>query len=299
MNSTLKAYLQLCRPANLPTAAADVIAGLSIAGLFAVDNLLFGIPSFMGWLPLILILASVLLYAGGVVMNDVFDVNLDKLERPERPIPSGVVPLKKAAALGTSLLVLGILLASYVSIVCGVIALVLALAILSYDAFAKHHAFLGPFNMGLCRGLNLLLGMAYFGSFETWRFSVIPLVFIFAITMISQGEVHGNNKKNILFAGFLYLAVIFLIAIFGNLSMSNWAMLPFLILFAFMVFKPLVKAYQENLPLNIMKAVKAGVISIVIIDAALVASHSSLALGLLTLLLLPFSILLSKMFAVT
>ncbi len=34
MNPVLKGYLRLARPANLPTAAADVLAGVAIAGVF-------------------------------------------------------------------------------------------------------------------------------------------------------------------------------------------------------------------------------------------------------------------------
>ena len=99
MNPRLKAYLQLCRPANLPTAVADILAGMSISGLFAGLEV-FEIP-IVDLLPfLMLIMASVFLYAGGVVLNDVFDVEIDKIERPERPIPSGIVPLRKAGLFG-------------------------------------------------------------------------------------------------------------------------------------------------------------------------------------------------------
>ena len=159
MNPRLKAYLQLCRPANLPTAAADILAGMSISGLFAglgvFELPIVDLPPFF-----MLIMASVFLYAGGVVLNDVFDVEIDKIERPERPIPSGVVPLKMAGLFGSILLLVGICLAFLVNRDCGLISILLALAILSYDKFAKHHAFLGPLNMGVCRGLNLLMGIS-------------------------------------------------------------------------------------------------------------------------------------------
>lgn len=49
--------------------------------------------------------------------------------------------------------------------------------------------------MGLCRSLNLLLGMSLLIQFDYWLIALTPLVYIGAITMISQGEVHGNNKK--------------------------------------------------------------------------------------------------------
>ena len=78
----VKALLSLTRPANLVTAIADVLAGMAIAGYFRVYD---PAPAPVGWLAL----ATVGLYGGGVVFNDVFDAELDAVERPERPIGHG------------------------------------------------------------------------------------------------------------------------------------------------------------------------------------------------------------------
>lgn len=296
MNPTLQGYLKLARPANLPTAAADIVTGAAIAGLFASLPLEATI-----WSDFIaLIFASVFLYAGGVVFNDFFDFKIDKIERPERPIPSGVVSLKAAAIFGMVLMVLGIGLAFFANSISGSIALVLTLSILIYDAFSKNYSFLGPLNMGLCRSLNLLLGMSLLLQFDYWLIALTPLVYISAITMISQGEVHGNNKNNIAFAGVLYLIVllgIVLASLYWDLQTLQ--ALPFLLVFVFLIFKPLIKAYHENSSENIKKAVKAGVISLIVMDACIAVAFSFWWVGLLILLLLPLSILLSRMFAVT
>lgn len=300
MNKVLKGYLQLCRPPNLPTAAADVLAGLAIGGIVTAE------PSLWNALPVfsleifLLVIASICLYAGGVVMNDVFDIAIDKSERPERPIPSGLIPLKNARFLGLFFLFFGILIAVIVGFYTGLVALVLAAAILMYDKYAKHHAFFGPLNMGVCRGLNLLLGLAYLQSWEQWPYCLVPIVFVFAITMISQGEVHGKNKRNILLAGLLYVFVIFYVSSMSqSTAMTFVFQISFLTLFAVMVLLPLVYAYRTNTPVMIKRAVKAGVISIVVLDAAMAVAHSSLLYALCILMLLPLSILLAKLFAVT
>ena len=62
-----------------------------------------------------LVFASVFLYAGGVILNDVFDYKLDKVERPERPIPSGVVSLRNASLYGSLAMLIGLALAYSVS----------------------------------------------------------------------------------------------------------------------------------------------------------------------------------------
>ena len=299
MGPRLKAYLQLCRPANLPTAAADILAGISISGLFAGVGA-FKIPVVDLFPFLMLILASVFLYAGGVVLNDVFDLAIDEVERPERPIPSGIVSLGKARSFGFALLLVGIYFAFLANINSGIISVFLAVSILSYDKFAKHHAVLGPLNMGICRGLNLLMGISLLNTMENWPYVLVPVVFIFAVTMISRGEVHGKNKGNILLAGLLYVVVLsgvfYLHQVYANGDL--WYVL-FLALFAFMVFKPLIKAYQNNTPENIKKAVKSGVLSIILLDAAMAVAHANIIIGVLMLLLLPLSMYLAKQFAVT
>ena len=292
MRSVLKGYLQLMRPANLPTAAADIFAGAALAGVLT-DS----IP--VGYL-VCLVFASVFLYAGGVVLNDVFDLEVDQLERPERPIPSGLIPLKSAAFFGVVLLVIGIVLAFLVNQRSGFIALGLAFAIVLYDGYSKKNGFLGPLNMGLCRGLNLILGMSILGAINHWYYALIPLTYIFAITLISRGEVHGNNKTHIIWAGILYATVISAVVTIVMKETTNfWQTIPFLLLFAFLVFKPLLKAYQLNSPERIKKAVVAGVLSLIVLDAAMAVGFSVWWYGILLLLLLPLSIFLSKLFAVT
>ena len=290
--SVLKGYLQLMRPANLPTAAADIFAGAALAGILIAS---FPIPPL-----LFLVFASVFLYAGGVVLNDVFDYSVDKIERPERPIPSGLIPLESAGIFGSILLTIGIVLAFLVNQLSGFIALTLAGAIVLYDGFSKKNGFLGPLNMGLCRGLNLILGMSVLGVLDNWWYAIIPLVYIFAITLISRGEVHGNNKNHIIWAGVLYAAVISAVVTIVMTKTTNlWQTVPFLLLFAFLVYKPLIQAYHLNSPERIKKAVIAGVLALIVLDAALAVGFSVWWYGLLLLLLLPLSIFLSKLFAVT
>lgn len=284
------------RPPNLPTAAADIIAGAAIIGVFAQSEVLF--PYNL----ILLIVGSIFLYAGGVVLNDVFDHKIDALERPERPIPSAVVPLRTAAILGGVLLSLGVFMSFMCNSEAGLVSIVLASAILLYDSWAKHHSFFGPLVMGSCRGLNLLLGMSLFGLpvESNWYFILLPIIYIGAVTLISRGEVHGNNKRNILLSGFLYLLVASAIFLLMLQDIDRLILvIPFLILFVFSIFRPLLRAYSINTPENIKKAVKSGVLSLVLMDAALASANSTWWVGLLIVLLLPLSLFLSKRFSVT
>ena len=299
MKEKLMGFARLARPANLPTAAADILAGVAIALYLKNIEVLKFLEDQSADI-LSLVFSSIALYAGGVVFNDVFDAELDAVERPERAIPSGLVPKREAVYFGIILMLIGITLAFKCSLLSGLISIALTIAILTYDAYFKQFSFSGPLNMGICRGLNLLMGMSILGMLSHWYISIVPVVYIFAITLISRGEVHGNNKKHIVWAGILYAIVILSIALVVMQQKDNLiVLLPFLILFGFLIFKPLVKAFKENSPSNIKKAVVSGVLSLVVMNACWVAGFSDWYLALAVLLLLPLSMLLSKLFAVT
>lgn len=300
--SRLFAYLQLMRPANLVTAVSDILAGYC-AGLFLMGNttLFQGVAE--DPLPLILLCgASIGLYGGGVVFNDVFDVEIDRQERPERPLPSGKVSIHGATLQGIFLLLGGISLAWSVSNTSGLLAVAVSLLALLYDKFTKDHEIAGPLTMAMCRAGNLLLGVSGIGLLPPGSAGLIflPVLFIGSITLISQGEVHGGNRGHIRLALMGYVGVIgTCVALFwifgGNLPEA----LPYLALFTLAVFPPLVRAYKSLQPGHIMKAVKAGVLSLIILNASLVAGFSGLYAGLLTLFLFPVSLLLGRFFSVS
>lgn len=302
--SKIKAYLQLTRPANIVTAIADIWAGFAIAGgalvIFADETKLIDSPVFQNLLWLTL--STIGLYGGGVAFNDVFDAELDAKERPERPIPSGRVSKGKAALMAFLLLLMGIIAAWNVSTLSALIALTVAGLAVLYDYWGKHQFIFGPINMGLCRAGNLLLGISAFPVMlqSYWYLGFIPLVFVAAITMISLGEVHGKNRKALIGGGLMYSAIILSLILIGISEGENlFHFIPFLILFAYMIFPPLIKAIQQQIPQQIGKAVKAGVISLIILNASHAAVFAGWQFGIIVLLLLPVSIYLAKKFAVT
>lgn len=299
----VKAYLRLMRPANIITAIADIMLGFAASGAlvslqqaqnsFAEETLYL-----LGWL----VLATVGLYGGGVVFNDVFDADLDRIERPERPIPSGQASLQGATLLGLALLFGGIVAAWQVSALSAGIATVVALLALLYDWKGKHHPLLGPVNMGACRGGNLLLGVSAIPAALSglWYIALIPIVYIAAITMVSRGEVHGGNTAALKGAVLLYLLVFAGIMSLALLPQFNLLYsLPFLLLFAVLIFPPLLRALPAKDPKNIIKAVKAGILALIVMNASMAAGFAGWQYGLLVLLLLPVSVYIARNFAVT
>ena len=290
---SLRPYLTLLRPANLVTAVADVLAGAAVAA--AVSG---GWDSAVGWL----CLATLGLYGGGVVFNDVFDVDLDRLERPERALPSGHVTLSSAILLGGLCLIGGVVLSGLAGGSSAAIAVAIAVCALVYDAKAKHHPFFGPLVMGLCRGGNLLLGVSLsaraLGNY--WWIGLLPVVFIGAITLTSRGEVGGNNKQSVSLAMWLDGLVAAAVLVLPWFTVAEpLPAFPFFLLWYGMNFLAKRDAIRDNRPPLIKKAVKTGVVSLIPLNACLAASFMGLPAGLLVLALLPVSLGLAKYFAVT
>jgi 4-hydroxybenzoate polyprenyltransferase len=291
----LKYYLQLARPANIITAIADILAGVAIA------TFSFSIVDIEPSKVFFLCLSTIGLYGGGIVFNDIFDFEIDKLERPERIIPSGKVSKNQATKYGILLLSFGIIAAFLCSVVSFFIAIGVAVCALIYNKYGKHHSFLGPINMGLCRGGNLILGMSILEAAlrQWWYLGLFPVFYIAAITMISRDEVHGGKKKTLYFAAFLYLLVS-TFQLMVSYSLDNLLLASgFVFLHIYLIIKPLLVAIAQPTGLHIGKAVKAGVLSLIVMDAAWVAVSGNVWLALLVLLLLPISIRLAKYFAVT
>jgi 4-hydroxybenzoate polyprenyltransferase len=276
MPKTIIAYLQLIRLPNVVTAAAD-----SLAGWLLVTGSL-GAPG--RWLPLLA--SSTVLYASGTMLNDVFDFEVDRLERPGRPLPSGRASRRTAGSLAALGLASGPCLAlASGSASSGLLAAVLALAILAYDAGMKR-TWLGPVFMGACRGLNFLLGMTHataLGGQFAWLAALAYGIFVCGITISSRSEAVGGARP-LLVAGLLFqlVAILALAAVgfSGARFPAAGAGRPIIPLEGMLVLGLVAlalsaaasRAIEHPVPERIQKYVKTGILSLVWLHVGLVAA---------------------------
>jgi hypothetical protein len=261
----VRAYLELLRPANVVTALADVLAGFAVAG--STDR------RALPWL----LLSTACLYAGGVVLNDFFDRDLDRVERPERPIPSGRVAPAHAAALGAALLIAGVFFAFLGTATSGIVAIAIAGAVLLYDSWGKRHAAVAPVNMGLCRALNLALGIAAAPErlAQAWPLCAIPWLYIGGVTTLSRGEVHGGARQSASIA--MAAVTLAWIGVIGVAVRSEkywpWAVV-LVIAFGWKVIPAFWSARRSPTPALIRTAVRTGVLMLVALDATIGAAYA-------------------------
>lgn len=269
----IKPYLQLVRLPNVFTAAADSLAGwLLVGGSLANGG---------GWVPLAL--ASMAIYAAGIALNDVFDYAIDLRERPARPLPSGKISRRFAAWLGGGLLAAGPLLAALSDAnVSALVAGLLAGCVLAYDGGGKR-TILGPFLMGACRGLNLLLGASQapaLGGPPCWLAAGAMALFVAGITWISRGETESGRSRG-LYAGLALEGVALLALVATATQARSFPSVPASLhvegLVALAAAGALIAhagvfAVRDPSPARFQRAVKTGVLSLVWLNFGVVAA---------------------------
>jgi 4-hydroxybenzoate polyprenyltransferase len=291
---SLRPYAQLVRLPNLPSALADIgMAGLASGALQRPG----------AWLPFVLLLlASASMYTAGMALNDVFDVEQDARERPERPIPSGRVSRRRAAWLGALLLGSGVLLALAAGGAMAaqgqardfsrpaVIAVCLAGAILLYDGWLKR-TWLGPLVMGSCRFFNVLLGLSLAGA-SAWAlgFHLAGVVglYIVGVTWFARTEARESSQAALAGAATVMLAALLLAVPLPLHDPPDRASVLFpylLVALGFVVGLPVSRAIGSPTSQRVQAGVRRALLGLILLDAVLATARAG-ALGLVLLVLL-------------
>jgi hypothetical protein len=269
----LKTFLELIRIPGVFTAHADILAGALIAGAGMKQ-----IPDLV-----LLLIASSCFFSAGMALNDFFDRNIDQMERPTRPIPSGRISKEAALFLGMTMLTTGVIFAFLVNAVSFTIALLAASAILLYDGGLKKIRFLGPLNMGFCRYLNLLLGLSILPlSSETMLIPVLTWLYIFGITVLSSSEVSGHNPTTVIICLSCIMGVTALYWLFGALDLFHGNPGIYLCLgwMAAALFFSL-RLFFKTAPSDYQQTIKWLLLLLVILDGTIVIGARSMVAGLL------------------
>ena len=161
----LKALIEITRPHNC------LMGGLTcVIGVFAADrvfslNLLGLSARFVGVFPSRLIevltltyLTYVLIAAAGNVINDIYDVEVDKVNKPNRPLPRGGLTIRQAKALTVLLWLVGGISAFATSLIAGIMALVFAALGYVYAAKVKALGAIGNFAVASSFSFGLFYG---------------------------------------------------------------------------------------------------------------------------------------------
>ncbi len=188
----IRTWLQLFRAPNLLTVPGDPLAGYLLACFGVVEEKLW--PA---------IGASMCFYAGGLLVNDLADLAEDRRERPGRPLPSDAASVPAVGAVLLALFTFALYLCWKIDRTTFATGGALLLAIVAYNCGSKRIPVIGVLNMGLCRGLSMLLGatavshgdltyqLIAYGRLDHLVIAVGTVVaYIAAVTHLARYETH-------------------------------------------------------------------------------------------------------------
>ncbi|MFQ6116126.1 MAG: geranylgeranylglycerol-phosphate geranylgeranyltransferase, partial [bacterium] len=165
MNSKLTGYFQLTRPINLSLGAISIFIGAFITGTIQPFTKV-----------LLACISGSLVMAGGNVINDYFDVDIDRLNKPWRPLSSNTVKVQDAVIFSIILFVLGIFLSIFIHSAAFVVVVLTSLGLILYSAKLKRTVLLGNLAVSLFSAMAFVYGALSVGR---WRESLIPASFAF------------------------------------------------------------------------------------------------------------------------
>ncbi|MGW4241384.1 SCO3242 family prenyltransferase [Nocardia sp. NPDC004722] len=238
-------------------------AALTVLGDTLVGALTVGKP--LRGRRLLLPLASVSLYWGGMALNDWADRDLDAVERSERPIPSGRISAGAALTTALGLTALGVGLAA----AGGRNGVPLAAAVWSYDTLLKRTS-AGPLAMAACRASDVLLGGR----------AVVPAALLathtYGVTTLSRGEVHGTSPR----IAKLALAGTALTALVTVADRPHPAGVGSILVYAVWLGRDQAAVVRDPHARTVRTATRTGIHTMILLQAALAARRSPRAAAL-------------------
>jgi 4-hydroxybenzoate polyprenyltransferase len=180
VKAPLRTLAELVRAPAALSVPGDVIAGAAAAGTLGARTA--GLAG-----------ASVCLYWAGMAANDWADRELDAVERPERPIPSGRISAPAALGIAAGLTAAGLAVAARAGGARALaVAVPLAASIWAYDLKMKNTA-AGPAGMAACRALDVLLGATPGDPVRAVPAALVVAAHTYTVTELSRREVSGTG----------------------------------------------------------------------------------------------------------
>jgi len=169
----MPAFLAILRPLNLLQATLAVI--LTTAFLGQMDQLPYLI---------LLILSVTTINAGGNIINDIYDIEIDYINRPDRPLPSGAMSVSQARIYLSILFATGILCSWFITIETFVIATFISVPVLiAYSARLKRLPLVGNLTVSFMLGLAFIYVGAAFGKIQV---TLVMAALAFGFTLIRE-----------------------------------------------------------------------------------------------------------------
>ncbi len=262
----MKYYFGIIRPVNLLlTAFTQVLFYLSSSrihhGLAWYDWTNIRFPE-----ALTSTLACIFVAAGGYVINDVFDIETDTINRPHKRVIARHISLKTARIYYVALTLVGLILGFFTGLGMGILCVVIAVLLYFYSSDFKGEYIMGNLLVSLIAGMVVYIASrgvyqvskAYFAEYATIAFFVTFAREIIKDVEDMEGDKaqefetfaiqSGEKKSKILAIAFLILtlATLLMVGIFSQQAIF-WTFLGLIIfpMVGFIIYK-IIKASTKK-----------------------------------------------------
>ena len=191
--SKTSGYLRLMRPINCIMMGIAVIVGMVLANPdFSKFQFLNAVNGF---------LTGFMLTASSMAINDYYDREIDAVNEPNRPIPSGLIKPEDALVFAIILAVIGVIAASLINTLCLLTAVVSWIISVVYATSGKRTGLLGNFLVSTCVAIPFIYGsIVVVGTVKSNVLIFASMAFLSNTGReITKGivDVQGDRMKNV------------------------------------------------------------------------------------------------------
>ena len=173
MKEKIIAAFKIIRPINAVIAFVSVI----VAAFFCS-------PEEISWFSVLLAsFAAAFTLSAGNIINDIYDLGIDKVNRPERPLPSGKISKNSALILYFLLIAASLILSWFINLYAFIIVIIATILLVLYSKFLKRVLFIGNILVALLTGLVFIFGGV---AVRNPSAAIIPALFAFLINFIRE-----------------------------------------------------------------------------------------------------------------
>ena len=173
MIEKLKSIFIITRPVNIVITIISVI----VAAFISVQNYTLSFEILLAGI------AASLTAASGYIINDIFDIEIDKVNRPDRPLPIGKISTKQAYIISFLFGSISLIISYLVSIPALIIVIVSHFILIIYSKYLKRIPLIGNITVAFLTGLVFIYGGVVAGNPSA---AVIPAVFAFLVNLIRE-----------------------------------------------------------------------------------------------------------------
>jgi len=224
-------FFEIARIPNCIMMGLAVIIGefMSLGSAVSIYSMVFGF--FVGFM----------LVAGSMAVNDILDMEIDRINNPMRPIPSGRVSKTEAAAFATITLVAGLSLALALSAINLIIAVLAVGLMFYYNKFGKKTGLPGNAVVSANLAIPFIFGGAI-GGINSTLYVFALLAFLAGMgreVVKGMADIVGDSKRGVRTlavskglgiaaktGAFFFLAAVLLSVIPAALRMVSWLYVP-------------------------------------------------------------------------